>query len=218
MFDDELKQIVEFAAQCWPKAQPFELGLLKKVAADLDFEPVKEALESVRLESKFSTLPLDIINEKLKSIKRQTQGGQYIDCYALHEETGKSIECCVMATTNEGANKGFINYLLKYGHTPTDYILFIGVDSFSEFYEKRYDIQCKINPKIRESTEQLSGIVSNRDLIDSVAKGTTAVVESTKQQVEKRNEQVKELLDQEEGTKPKYGFHFDPDNPDDIPF
>jgi hypothetical protein len=218
MTEDELKQIVEMAAQYWPKAQPYELGLLKKRAAQLDFEPVKEILESVRLESKFSTLPLDVLNQKLISIQKQTQGGQYIPCYALHQETGKSIECNVRATSNEGANKGFINYLLEYNYTPTDFILFIGEDTFQDFYDQRYEIQCKNNPQIRERTKELSGILNRRKLFESVAEGTTAVMETTKQQVEKRNKQVKELLDQEEGTKPKYGFHFDPDNPDDIPF
>jgi hypothetical protein len=71
----------------------------------------------------------------------------------------KSIQFLSGSSSPEGAQTQFAAYLAEYGKNPTDYVFYIGIESFDRFFHDRYEIHCKQNPKIAESTERLRKIV-----------------------------------------------------------
>lgn len=158
MLENETEEIMEIALQFWEKAKEFELGLLRKQIANLFFEDVKKILEQTRLETKFTTLPLQAINVKLKSLKGRGPSGDYTPCYAINMNTGSSREVMVFSQGDEGAKVEMGKYLLKWGHEPTDWVIYVGKDSFDSFFNDRHELHCQLNPRIRETTEKLERI------------------------------------------------------------
>ena len=197
----DVAKIIELAEQFWPKAKPFELGLLKKITSKLDFESVKGILEDARVESNYSTLPLKAVKEKLTNLQKRCRlnGGSWYDCYALHIETAKSYECMVMAASDLGAREQFIKYLLRYGIDPIDHDLYIGEENRNQFLKDRFGILAKLNPKIRETAERLRQIAeSGRSMIPAVARILPEIPKPPKKKAVTK-EMINELYKDEDG-------------------
>lgn len=68
MNENELKEVVRLAEDFWPKATPSELGLLRKLSMDKPFSRVKKILEKGKLESKYNSLPLNLLKKNITTI------------------------------------------------------------------------------------------------------------------------------------------------------
>jgi len=87
--------------------------------------------------------------------KKSRIRGEYVECWALNEDTGKEITCKVLASTNEGAQEMFCRYLIEHGYNPVDYTLYIGVENFQAFFGRRHELECERNPKIAENVRRI---------------------------------------------------------------
>jgi hypothetical protein len=171
MLPEEEQEIVKMALEFWPKAQEYEVGLLRKQIKGADFDKIKEALEKTRLNSTYSTLPLKIINEKIKHIKsRGPASGSYITCYAVNTSTGKYLEVSVLAQSSDGARVEMAKYLEQWGMDIVDYEVFIGEENHQLYFDRRHAIACSLDPNIEENVKRIQSIVDRGgSVIDAVA-------------------------------------------------
>jgi hypothetical protein len=152
MIELEVTDILSIAEEFWPKSSATELGLLRKIIKSLPLHDAKNILEDVRLSTKFQTLPLPQINRKIKSFKPKTMGHE-IPCWGLDLDTGKVQQCIVVAQSDTGAKEQFAKYLIQYNLDPTNFVIYVGEESFEQFFEDRHEVQCRLSPKVRETTE-----------------------------------------------------------------
>ena len=210
MTSEESESIIEIAEQFWKRAEQFELGLLRKVCENLFFDDVKTVLEQCRLESKYSTLPLPMINERLKALHRKTKSQNYINCYALCPMTAKGLEVSVYANTNDGAKVEMEKYLRRFGLEPNDYIIYIGDANFDQYFTDRHEAKCILNPNLEVEVDKIRSLVSRGgSVVDSIAES----LPEAKKQFVNTGVRVKEMT---EAVLTK--DYYDPDSPDEIPF
>ena len=101
-----------------------------------------ELLEDARVESKYSTIPFQAIKAKVGS-KAKSGGmyGEHYDCWAVHMNTGKKIECVVVANSGEGAKEQMQKYLrIICDVDPSIYALFIGKENNLAFHRYRSSV------------------------------------------------------------------------------
>jgi len=131
-------EIIDKAKSLWPKATDAEIGLLKRIFDGADETKAIKILEEARIDSKYATIPFRHIKEKATHAASSGKAGGYIECWAVHQETKKFKNCCVLAQTNEGAQTMMVSYLRHRCHVePTEYVLFIGAESHQAFWDYR---------------------------------------------------------------------------------
>jgi hypothetical protein len=157
MLDMDIQKVVDLAMEYFPKSSDSDFRLLRKVIKPLGVDQAVDVLDQAKLGTRFLTLPLQEISKAVKATKKPVHG-EYIPCYALALEGIKTIECNVLAQSDEGAKCEFAEYLTQHGYVPTDYALYIGVESFNRFFHDRYERACELNPQIRSNTEFLRSI------------------------------------------------------------
>ncbi len=127
----------------WPKANEDEIQLLNRILDGIPEDQAVKLLEDARAESAYSTIPFKGI--KAKSVKIDTHirlSGTYIECWAVHKDTKKYKNCCVLANDNYGANVMMAKYLKNRCNVePTDYVIFVGKDNFRAFFNYRMGIE-----------------------------------------------------------------------------
>lgn len=170
MLTSELESILELAGKLWKNANEAELGLFKKLVSELDYDSVKDIVESVKLDSKYQTFPLKELNSKIKSFKKSSKiKGDYYDCYGLHRDTGQSLIVAVLARSPEGAKEQFNKYLLEYGRNPVDYIVYVGQENWDLFFEARHQLLCENNPNIETISNRLGELASGREVVAALS-------------------------------------------------
>jgi len=140
-------EIIEKAKELWPKSTPAELSLLTKIFSNLDGQRAIDILEDARINSRYATIPFKEIQRRARVLcSKSGLSGSYIECWAVHQETKKFYNCCVLAQTDEGARMMMISYLQHRCHVePTDYTLFIGKESHQGFWDYQHG-NININP------------------------------------------------------------------------
>ncbi len=134
--------LIERAKGLWPKATDIEIGLLTKIFKDIPEDTAISIIEDARLASRFNSPPFPDIKKRASKIKINNLNGSYIDCWAVHKDTKKFKECAVLATDNYGAGVMMQKYLRhRCNVEPTDYVLFVGKDSFRAFFNFRMGIE-----------------------------------------------------------------------------
>ena len=120
-------EIAEKAKELWPKSTAAELSLLTKVFSNVDSSRAMDILEEARIDSQYQSLPLKNINAKARDAKKRKTAGNYIECWAVHKETGKFKTAWVMASDDYGAKVMMAKRLKTVCEVePTDYIIVVG--------------------------------------------------------------------------------------------
>lgn len=123
--------IIDMAQKLWPKATDVEIGLLARI-----FEGVRESkaidiLEEARIDCQYAAIPFKAIKAKTGNLAtRRDINGRYIECMAVHYQTGKSKDCMVLAQNDiiaKGQMEKYLRDICKV--SPVDYVLFIGEGS-----------------------------------------------------------------------------------------
>ncbi len=123
----------------WPKANEDEIQLLNELLDGIEESKAVKILKVARAESTYATIPFKAITAKAaKTGKQGGLNGTYIECWAVHKDTKKFKNCCVLATGNYGANVMMQKWLRNRCNVePTDYVLFVGKESFQAFWDYR---------------------------------------------------------------------------------
>jgi hypothetical protein len=160
MMDFEYKELMQLVAEYFPKTAQSEFRLLRKVVGGMPFKDAKELIEQAKLDTKYLTLPIQAINKAVKG-HRQPRLGEYHPCWALKidGDGSKWEECMVLAQSNDGAKVEFAKYLAYNKLDATDYMLYIGQESFDAFFNERHEQAVKANPKIAENVAFLESLV-----------------------------------------------------------
>ena len=133
-----LPNVMILAERLWPKASDVEFDLLAKILVGVPEDQAKGLLEEARIDSKYNSIPLKAIKAAAAKVKSSGKASDYIDCWAVHYETKKYKECCVLASDNYGATVMMQQYLKNRCHVePTDYVIFVGKENFKAFWDYR---------------------------------------------------------------------------------
>lgn len=143
MMQFELDKVVAKALEYFPKTNGAELKLLRKVMGHLEQGQAEDILDDIKLTTKYLTLPLPALSAKCKAIRNKDIGEQW-HCWMLHKDPdkfqyGKSKwhDVVVIAQSAEGAKAEVAKYMERFGLVPTDYDLFIGQETFNQFFWAR---------------------------------------------------------------------------------
>ena len=134
-----MQSVVELAEKLWPKASSAELSLVEKIFTDIPESKARSILEDARISSRYASIPLKDIEERASKVTKAVDG-TYIECWAVHEVTGKHTSCFVVAQSNEGAKVQFEKYLEKYNYIPIEHTLFIGKETEREMNKYRIQV------------------------------------------------------------------------------
>lgn len=130
------------AERLWPKATEVDFELLAKVLARVPEDKAKSILEDARIESKYNAIPLKDIKARVRKTGSGDSVGNYIDCWAVHQDTKKFKECCVRANDRYGATVMMQQWLKNRCRVePTDYAIFVGKENFRTFFNYRMGIE-----------------------------------------------------------------------------
>jgi hypothetical protein len=124
-------EIIEKAKELWPRSTPAELSLLTKIFSHLDGKKAIAILEAARIDSKYATIPFKAIKDRARVMGGGTgRIGSYIECWAVHYQSGYTYNCMVLATNDEGAKCMMEKYLTNRCRVePSWYTLFVGENS-----------------------------------------------------------------------------------------
>ncbi|MHC4120436.1 MAG: hypothetical protein ACYSWO_23325 [Planctomycetota bacterium] len=183
MLEMEADSVVKKAGEYFPKATAVELKLLRKLIKSLEQQQADDILDDVRTITKYQTLPLPEIASRIKAVKKVVQG-DWTPCYALAREGNKTVECMVLCQSEEGAKSEFAKYMAKHGFNAVDFTLYIGHDSFNQFFDDRHERECELNPRIREHVKMLqeNNFAGLRGLVTMPAVAETPVRASSSPQ------------------------------------
>lgn len=157
MNDIEIQDVLDIARDFWPKAVGSELGLLRKILKNHTLQTAKTILEDAKMGHPYSTLPISDIGKLLKKHRVQKVGDDY-HCWALGEGA-KYYECVVTATNPDGAKVQMCKYLDQVCRKePTDYILFIGRESYPSFFASQIEIIRSMDPDFDSKVERFKKI------------------------------------------------------------
>jgi hypothetical protein len=170
----EIEEVIALAKEYFPKTTYVEMQLLNKLLkkSNITKEAGVDILDNVKTITKYQTLPLPEIANRIKAVRNVIQGDSYT-CYALSREGMKTYECALHAMSAEGAKMEFAKYLVSLGLQATDFQLYIGEESFRQFFNDRHERACAMNPKIRENVAYLERVLKGegRDAFLSAVTG-----------------------------------------------
>ena len=131
-------EIMEKAQGLWPKSTPDQIALLTKTFSNVDTEKALGILDDAKRASRYQAIPFPDIEARTKKSGFTDGASDYIECWAVHQETKKFKTCCVLAQTAEGAKTMMKSYLRHRCRVePLDYVLFIGKENFKAFWDYR---------------------------------------------------------------------------------
>ncbi len=134
-----MQSVVELAEKLWPKASSAELSLVEKIFTDIPESKARSILEDARIGSRYASIPLKDIEDRASKVTKAVDG-TYIECWAVHEITGKHKGCMILAQDAYGARVQMGKYLNQVCNVePTEYKIFVGKETELEMH--RYRIQ-----------------------------------------------------------------------------
>lgn len=156
MTELEIREILEKANDYWPNTTVGEIALLRKrlEVYNLDKTQAAEILESVKLRSRFHTLPLPEIEKSLKKAKEgRNQPKEYTICYYLNTLTGKGGNVAVPKSIPEQEERLAREFLEKYQtqsgqyedqygvkhyvDSPENHVIFVGEENIELYHQAK---------------------------------------------------------------------------------
>lgn len=134
--------IVSKAEQLWPKATDVELELLSKIFKGVAEDKAISILEDARIDCKYNRIPLSDIKERANRVQKDSgMTGSHIDCWAVHQQTGRYYECVVVANDEYGAKTQMQKYLKEVCNVePSMYAIFVGEEQNFAMHQYRHEI------------------------------------------------------------------------------
>lgn len=138
---------------------------LKKIDTDTALEAIircKETSKTITYPvlAEFRTKIAEVIREEKKDTPHTNRAiDEYMECYALDEETGKYRELMIKTESVDEAKVRFAKDIEYYGGVATDYTFYIGESTFSAFSQRRWEVRKGLFPEIEERAKKLQEIV-----------------------------------------------------------